>query len=271
MLTRLNPELLITALENFLEAGEADARDRKLAPLQRNLAGVIASYFDNLKMAFLDGMEEYRGRFQEAVSFSEWASKLTMAQRELVEKQLGVPLEDAILEAMLIGNDDLFGIIADGGEDDAVIRALFDVVNQEAGPYAETYAASRVTQINKTTRDQLNTLITRGINEGWSYDRLAEKIADMGGFSEERARRIAVYELRDAYEGGQFKMVSRLHVTGIPMETKWQTAGDDRVSDSHRDSQAEGWQDVGYVFASGAERPPTDSGCRCTSLFRRKK
>jgi uncharacterized protein with gpF-like domain len=274
MTLAINYDLLITALEKFLEADQADRRDRNLRPLTRQLTEDIAAYFEAVLNDFLGGMESFRTDFdrnavEEAINYAEWVDKLTAAERKHIEKIVG-PLEEAVMDAMIMGNEDLYGLIKDDDPDD-IIKTAFNVVNAEAGPYAETYAAARVTQINTTTRNQLNTLISQGIDSGWSYDRLAEKIVDMGGFSEERARRIAVYELRDAYEGGQFKMISRMNLTGLPMETAWLTAGDDRVRDSHRASQAEGWQDVGYVFASGAERPPVDPGCRCTSLYRRKK
>jgi hypothetical protein len=224
------------------------------------------AYLASIKR-FKAGMD--KAAKKEAASKTNLLSPLKKAQiatwsemTEAMQEAIGTGLEiggDGLMNALDIPPDDLVGF-------------GFDVMNPEAIKYAETHAAAQVTKINETTMQSMRGLITTATEEGWSYSRLAGQIAGrFEGFSGARARRVAVYELRDAYEAGQRVMIDRLKKHGLKMETRWLTAGDDRVRDSHRDSGAEGWQKVGFVFASGAERSPSDPGCRCSMLYRRKK
>ena len=267
MLTSFNPDLLIEALERFLEAGEADRRDRQLVKPERKLERAMSKAFAKQGKAFLKAMGKFKGQFAEASNPKTMAnsfnptptwSEMTEAMQEAVSAGLGLG-GDGLMAALDIPSDDLIGF-------------GFDVMNEEAIKHAKEHAAAQVTKINETTMQSMRGLIVQATEEGWSYGRLAGQIKGrFEGFSSARARRIAVYELRDAYEAGQRVMIDRLKKHGLDMETSWLTAGDDRVRDSHRDSGAEGWHKVGFVFASGAERPPSDPGCRCTSLYRRKK
>ena len=269
MLTRLNPELLITIFERFLEAGEVDRRERAIKIPARKLEAAMAKAFAKQGASFLKAMDKYKGQFAEAVSPNTMAnavrpghtatwSEMTKAMQEAIGEGLEAG-GDGLMNALDIPSDDLLGF-------------GFDVMNQEAIKYAKDHAAAQVTKINTTTMERMRSLIGQATEEGWSYGRLAGQIKNrFEGMSSTRAKRIASHELRDAYETGQRVMIDRLGKHGLPMETKWLTAGDNRVRDSHRDSSAEGWKDVGFVFSSGGEHPPTDPGCRCTSLYRRKK
>jgi uncharacterized protein with gpF-like domain len=268
MTLAINYDLLITALEKFLEADQADRRDRAIAAPARKLEAAMAKAFKKQGVAFLKAMDKFKGSFSEAppkgvmpalsaAQVPTW-SEMTKAMQEAISDGLEAG-GDGLMDALDIPADDLTGF-------------GFDVMNPEAIKYAKDHAAEQVTKINDVTKDRMRGLITRGVEEGWSYGRLTRQIkTSFDGMTSARARRIAVFELRDAYETGQRVMIDRLGKHGLDMETSWLTAGDDRVRDSHRASAAEGWQEVGYVFSSGGEHPPTDPGCRCTSLYRRKK
>jgi len=267
MQTSLNHNLIIEALTSFLEAGEAAKRDRAVAKPERKLEKAMAKAFAKQGKAFLKAMDKFKGQFAEAKSPKTMANSFnavpTWAEMaKAMQEAIGDGLEaggDGLMNALDIPSDDLTGF-------------GFDVMNPEAIKYAKTHAAEQVTKINDVTKERMRALIGQATEEGWSYGRLAGQIKNrFDGMTSTRARRIASHELRDAYEVGQRVMIDRLEKHGLPMETKWLTAGDSRVRDSHRDSRAEGWQDVGHTFSSGAENPPTDPGCRCTSLYRRKK
>ena len=267
MLTSLNPDLLIEALERFLEAGEADKRDRLLVKPAKKLEAAMAKAFKKQGAAFLKAMAKYKKQFSEASSPQTMANsfKPTPTWAEMTDA-----LQEAISDGLQAGGDGLMDAL-DIPPDD-LTGFGFDVMNEEAITYAKEHAAEQVTKINDVTKERMRGLIGQATEEGWSYGRLAGQITKrFEGMTSARAGRIAVYELRDAYEAGQRVMIDRLKKHGLKMETSWLTAGDDRVRDSHRDSGAEGWHKVGFVFASGAERPPSDPGCRCTSLYRRKK
>ena len=263
----LKYDIIITGLERFLEAGEAAKRDKAVAKPERKLEAAMSKAFKKQGAAFLKAMSKYKGQFAEASSPATMANAYdpipTWAEMtKAMQDAIGDGLEaggDGLMDALDIPKDDLTGF-------------GFDVMNPEAVKYAKEHAAEQVTKINDVTKGRMRSLIGQATEEGWSYGRLAGQIKSrFDGMTSTRARTIASHELRDAYEHGQRVMIDRLGKFGLPMETKWLTAGDSRVRDEHRDSQAEGWQDVGYTFASGSENPPTDPGCRCTSLYRRKK
>ena len=264
----LNSELLIIALERFLEADRADKRDKEIKQPAAELERAMFAGFTKQGKLLLSSASKTK------ITVNGYLSALNKAQKQTY-KQMSAALEKGILAGLELGGAallDSFGIKEAEFSDDDLTGFDFNVVNQEAIKYAREHAAENVTKINDTTRAGLRSVITQATEEGWGYGRLAAQIGkrfdDLAGA---RARRIAVYELRDAYEAGQRVMIDRLGDHGLPMETRWLTAGDDRVRPSHQDSGAEGWNDVGFVFSSGGERPPTDPGCRCTALYRRKK
>jgi len=267
---------LHAALTRFIEATQADKRDRALSKDAKALAADLGAAFDKQGKLFLAGFEKFSGEFGEAaiaeqLKYSDWIKTLTKAQKATLEAMVG-PLEEAIWHAMIFGADALNDVIDWRPDQDDIVSVSLNVVNEEAVKYANRIAAERVTGINDVTKERMRSLIGNATQEGWSYGRLTKEITGrFNEYSSSRARRIAVFELRDAYEGGQRELVEQVQKRGLDMETYWLTAGDDRVRDSHRASQGEGWQDVGYTFAAGSDRPPTDPGCRCTALYRRKK
>ena len=265
----INTNLLITALERFLEADQADKRDRAVAKPAAKLEAAMAKAFKKQGASFLKAMNKYKSSFAEAASPRTMVNALTAGQTS-TWNDMTKAMQEAISDGLEAGGDGLMNALDIPSDD--LTGFGFDVMNPEAIKYAKDHAAEQVTKINDVTKDRMRSLITQGVEDGWSYNRLARQIkTNFEGMTSARARRIAVYELRDAYEAGQRVMIDRLYKHGLDMETAWLTAGDDRVRDSHRDSGAEGWQDGGHVFSSGAERPPVDPGCRCTSLYRRKK
>jgi len=269
MTLSINTDLLITALERFLEADQADKRDRAVTKPAAKLERAMAKAFKKQGTSFLKAMNKFKGQFAEASSPKTMANALTGGQTA-TWSEMTKAMQEAISDGLEAGGDGLMDAL-DIPTDD-LIGFGFDVMNPEAITYASEHAAEQVTKINDVTKDRMRSLITHGVEDGWSYGRLARQIkTGFDGMTSTRARRIAVYELRDAYETGQRVMIDRLSKHGLDMETAWLTAGDNRVRDSHRASAAEGWQEVGFVFSSGGEHPPTDPGCRCTSLYRRKK
>ena len=267
----INLSQLHAALTRFIEATQADERDKALASDVRELEAELSKAFDKQGKLFLAGMNQFSGEFGEALKYSDWIKTLTKAQKATLEAMVG-PLEEAIWHAMVFGAEALEGVIDWLPDDDELLSVSLKVTNEEAVKYANRIAAERVSGINDVTKERMRSLIGNATQEGWSYNRLAKEITGrFDEYSSSRARRIAVFELRDAYEGGQRELVEQVQKRGLDMETYWLTAGDDRVRDSHRASQGEGWQDVGYSFAAGSDRPPTDPGCRCTALYRRKK
>lgn len=261
--------LMAAALDRFLEADQADRRDRKLRPLVRRLDAALGKWFAEQGRLFLRSLSQFESRFQENLYPSDWLPLIAAIQnstRGMATEEMG----ELILEALILGGGDLMkglGI----AQDDPDFTTRFKIDDIEAIQYAARHAAELVTQIDDTTRRYMNTLITQAVENGWSYDRLAQAITDrFAEFSEERALRIAVYELGDAFEYGRWLQAKQLEAAGLEMEKGWLTAGDDRVRPTHQSNGAQGWIPIDDDFSSGHPRPPTDPGCRCAGLYRRK-
>jgi hypothetical protein len=277
----MNAANLIPALARFQEAATRIDRDKQLRPLVRRLQKAIAAAFQEQGRLFLARLKPLAGKFDanaaktaESLRESEsvsWLPAWSAAARGS-EPLFSDPLHELILESLLLGGGALLDAIDDQGE----LGISWDLENPRAVKYARQRAASQVTKINDTTRTYLNSMITQAVDEGWSYDRLSDAIGDRfqefaTGGDNPRSRRVAVYELGSAYEGGQDMMADEMAEAGVELEQAWLTAGDDKVRPSHRDNQLARYIASDATFPSGDARPPTDSGCRCTRIFRRKR
>lgn len=128
--------------------------------------------------------------------------------------------------------------------------------------------------VSEVTKRAVYDVIIEGYKNGDSYQTVAQKIMEMGEagvFSPARAQLIAIQEIGQAYGQGQFmtfqKFVSQ---TGRKVEKRWSTVGDDRVRDSHKANEADGWKDFSQGFSGTGEQfaPSSDFRCRCTTQYR---
>lgn len=268
---------LADALTRFLEADAATTRDRYTARKLPAAQSRIAAIFRRQGKWFLDGFGRFRATIdadavKESLDSSDWLP-LWMATAGGTSSDFSATMAAMILDALIIGGDNMMrSLDVDGGE----LSISWDLDNPRAIAYAEAHAAAQVTKIDDATRLYLNSMISQAVADGTSYTRLSEMIAGRfiefaTGGNNPRSRRIAIYELGDAYEAGQEQMARELMKAGIPLEKKWLTVGDDRVRPSHRSNQAQGWINYDDNYSSGDFRPPSDPGCRCVTLTRRKK
>jgi hypothetical protein len=173
------------------------------------------------------------------------------------------PLDRAYPAALQAG---MGAAIADLG-----IEPSFTLKHPAAVDYLRDRGANQIKRIHGTTRETLRTILSQAAEEGWSYNRTAKAIKERyRHFSKERAKRIAVYELGDAYEHGNMLVGIDLQEGGLEMQKQWLTVGDHRVRADHKANQKQGWIPLDDAFQDGTGRPPADPGCRCTLLMRRK-
>jgi len=128
------------------------------------------------------------------------AAATAIERRQLVERTARILLSSAT-DAINEGLGALESTLGNGGAEAGIVMGpaeVADITNlahPEAVEYAETRAAQLVSRIDETTRNQLRTLIANAQKEGWSADRLAGAVHDMGGFGPVRAEMIARTEL----------------------------------------------------------------------------
>lgn len=184
--------------------------------------------------------------------------------------QLELPLIFAVESALLAGATDQSINLR--------YKGTFDLANPRAKAYLEGHAARQVTRINDETRRELNTLLTRANDEGWSYQQSAKAIRDrFDGFAgksplkhiRDRAELVAVTEVGNAYEAGAEGVARTLQDNGLAIEKHWYDAGDARVHPGCRADTGAGWIGINDRFPSGASRPLDHPGCRCHCQYRR--
>lgn len=261
---------LLPALDTFLEAASAAAKWRVVRAEEKKLQEAMRRAFDKQGVSFLRGFASLRGKFSEALSQDDWISVFDAAAKETFTMFLD-PLESTASAGLVKGAANL---IADLG-----VEMAFNLKNPRAVTYLRQHGAENVRGINDTTRSYIQTVITQGVDEGWSYGRMAKAIetryAEFAvGVPQEhirsRAELIAVTESGMAYESGSSIVVADLQDGGLKMEKSWLTVGDNRVDPHCLANQAQGWIAFDDAFSDGSMQPLSHPACRCTALYRRK-
>ena len=93
----------------------------------------------------------------------------------------------------------LTGVAEVGFDASAAIVSQVDV---SATAYAAARGAELVTAISDSTRNELRTLVSEAVEEGWSVDTFSDAIVDSTSFSDARATMIARTELAFAHVQG---------------------------------------------------------------------
>lgn len=166
-------------------------------------------------------------------------------------------------------------VIADLG-----IKLAFDLTNPRATAYSKAYGADQISGIDEESKAQIRRLVTEGVSVGESYDSIAKKIRQRyrefaapapQQHIRSRAHLVAITELGNAYQAGNLAGVKAITDTGIEMEKRWATVGDDRVSEGCQANEDQGWIDIDEPFDSGDDAPLRFPGCRCHLQYQRKR
>lgn len=282
---------MIEPLYAFRERARKANRLQVTGDLRKRMAREVARWFMEQGKIMIAALGRYANDFDQNAALKQQATEARPPElwKEALSEGRWVALIDA---AVGIGDDALRDIIksytltavALGANNllaDIAIGTSFDLANPRAVAWVGQRLDKQITRIDETTRNRVNDVVRRAVDEGWSWDRTARRLEEMykdfAGpplfpsrklFS--RSEAIAVFEIGDAYEAGQDFAVAQLQAVGLEMEQSWLTAGDTSVRPAHRANQAAGWIPAGATFPSNDDRPPTDPGCRCTRLFRRK-
>jgi len=265
-------ERFLDDLDLFCERAHRASKRRALAPIERKLERAMQRAFRRQGRLFVQRFGALRGEFSEALNEGKWLAiwlTVTMETGQLFEDPIQVAARAALLAAGTSMARDLRA-----GE----IIGSFDLKNPRAVAYLREHGAALVTRINETTREEIKRIVTQGVDEGWSYDRMAKEITKR--FEEfaigkpqqhirSRAHLVAVTEAGEAYEAGNWIVAQDLRDAGVEMEKYWSTMGDDRVSAGCQANQADGWIPIDQEHSSGHMHPLRFPGCRCDELFQR--
>lgn len=265
----------IETIKRLIEAITVRAKWRSLQRISSKMERDLSKAFKEQGRRFLAAtrpLAEARpyGALQEA-TIDDWLSIFDTVTGDGTDLFF-VPIQAGIRAALTRGAGRL---IADLG-----IDYRFRLTNPRAETYLDAHGYGLISQIDSVTRGNIATIVSNGVNEGWSYDRVAREISGLyremavgkpQHHIQSRAHLIAVTEAGNAYEEGNQIVVRDLADAGLRMEKRWLTVGDDRVSDGCRENEAEGWIPIDQAHQSGHLQPLRFPGCRCTEQYRRAR
>ena len=158
---------------------------------------------------------------------------------------------------------------------------LVNQVNERAVAYARNRAAEMVGKrwvdgelvdnpnaewvITDSTRDELQSIITRGLDDNIGRDAIADAIREAGAFSEDRADMIAGTEIARANSVGSLEGYKAAREVGVKVMKEW-LPDDEPCEEICKPNVDQGPIDLDDDFESGDSEPPGHPGCRCSLI-----
>lgn len=269
----INKEIVIEAVRKIINLAKIAQRDRALKPIEKTLSKEMSAAFRAHQKVFMAEFEKSGPALFEAYPKGPVPVEgaLDSAYQATLELFIG-PIEEAAGAAIEAA--------AKHRRAEFSVNFAFGRKNPRAIEAIQKRAASAVSQIDETTRVEISKIVTRGMEDGYDYQKVARQItAKYEEFGvkvpaarhiRNRAQLIAINEAGDAYETGNRLVIEEMAVAGLEMEMFWSTVGDERVSDGCKNNSAVGWIPITSSFPSGHQHSPRFPGCRCATLYRRK-
>ncbi len=265
-------------LQRLISAMSRTQKDNALASIRSKLQKEIAKIFINQGKIFIEQFDVFQIRFTESTKLKETIggdelNRLFDNTEAITNNQFINPLNTAYTGSIAAGAN---AITLELGED--IIS--FNLSNQRANDWMIDNGAKLVTNVNETTRFGIKNVLKKGIKAGDSYNNIAKAITER--YKEfaigkpqlhirSRAHLVAITETGNAYEAGSREGAKQADAAGLPMEKKWSSTGDNRVSELCLVNEDESWIPLDQPHASGHQNPLRFPGCRCGELYRRKK
>jgi hypothetical protein len=263
-------ETIRSQLWQLVEAERRHRKSRDLESIERDIRTAVVAHWNRQRDLVLDmGERILRPLFQEADD--DEVDRLWSHVNDQTNDDLQAELDNAYRTAAARG--------ATSVAVDAALDVSFTVDSPEAREFLRNRGAERVTAIDEETRRQLRTIVSNGMDEGWSYQRTAQEIRTrFDGFSDpsalghvrDRAELVAIQEASEAYEYGRWEQMEDFERNGLQMQKAWLSAEDTKVCDICLPNERgmTGWVPKDDPFPSGHMRPPGHVGCRCDMIIR---
>lgn len=253
---------LAEAVARLHETASVAARNRTLRPLERAVERAAARMWRKQRGQVLDWLADNRDRYLESLREAMTPDEFDRIWQAVADATSG-PMADALDEMA----EQAVGHGYRATARDVRIGASFDLANPRAVAFLEQFGARRVTGLNRTTHAAMRDLLTRGVDQGWSYARTARQIREQfDGFTRTRAELVAITETADAYEHGQWMVRADLADQGTATEVAWLAETD--ACEICSPNPGDGYLPADGVFSSGHTRPPAHPRCRCATITR---
>ena len=177
--------------------------------------------------------------------------------KEQISLLLGIVIADGFV-AVEAENADEVKAIGNSVRTLAKTIGVEKAVSRRANSIAEFADKRRWVEVRRELDLALSD-VRQAMEEGWTNDQLAAKLADNYAFSDERAMVISRTETIRASNEGALASYRAADVT----EKEWTTAEDDRVSEDCEANGEQGPIGIDEAFDSGDDVPPAHPNCRC--------
>lgn len=170
--------------------------------------------------------------------------------------ETGGTVRDA-LRRMLIESVDLGVSVSVGQFQNIGYGFDWTLANEKARQWANQYTGELITQINDTTRRQVQAAVSEWISNGEPLEALIRELEP--AFGRRRAELIASTETTKAYAEAQKQSYRE---SGVIQKMEWRTAEDERVCPVCG-PLAGRRAEFDEEFEAGISMPPAHPGCRC--------
>lgn len=141
------------------------------------------------------------------------------------------------------------------------VSELIKPLNKQAQVWAEEHAGELITGLEETTRDEIGDYLADSFREGVSREEIADALSDIYGFSDDRAKLIAVTEAQRANGAGSVEGLRQAAKNGLAVKKEWICDPDPcPVCEENQDAGA---IDVNELFPSGDDGEPQHPNCMC--------
>jgi hypothetical protein len=146
----------------------------------------------------------------------------------------------------------------------------FNLKNPRAVDYLKKHGEEFLIYFDNKIRFQLNRLIIKAIDEGWSYKRTAEVIIErFPSIKYDQALQTVIYVTGNAFEQSSLDTAHDMQSAGLQMVKLWDSIGDDHVCEKCKQNEKISWIPLNNPFPTGHQRPLAHDGCRCSMKTKR--
>jgi len=267
---------LLEAATNLEYTARGRLRRRQVDRLARKHRPAVSRFFRDQKRLVLAALATKQHLFSESFrKLSEGTTQFTLADWGLtwdeIEAQTTPHLHQLLAEAEA---DALIKGATFAKNEVGLPGFTFDLANPRAVSWFAEHAGSTqyIKGIQRTSQKQIQTILTRALDTGQSYNKTASQIrARFSTFSKYRAQLIATHESAQAYEAGSYLSEQQMVDTGIVLEKMWENSGDELVTPECQANTDAGWIPFEQDFPSGHLHPPRFPGCRCWHIVQQKQ
>ena len=229
-----------------INAPDKRPHDRKLTQLENAMIDAIAAELSRLANSLVRGISaenvnEIEQRLQDA---SQWQQLRDALARHIQDAAtFGVDIGRGYVEAEILG----------------VKFFEWDLANTAAIEWALRMADSLTRDLQRVTTPRILRLVADWIDNSEPIGRLFERVRGDYGYSEDRARTIAVTEVTRAFAQGNQEAWRE---SGVVAGMRWSTSNDELTCPICRPLNGT-VAPLGGTFADGIESPPAHPRCRC--------